>query len=302
MPAGRPKGKRGQKLSRELRLQLLEMILDKQNSGLSDSQIGARFGVSHRTVQYYKKALALKNPAIAALLGDSRSFHTARGLPRLDTGEADKRIQAMVKEAQEKHRNPEEIARDMEEAISSYQHEHPDGNPTRHPRQAALAMKKGEGVLSISEMLQFLSEVARTGPPQYKIAAIKLLDELHAIHRPAESFAIPSPLTPEEVTERLTMLLSAVGAEAVRIALEKLAWLSTSSTNGTTQQLTWTPPESHLTFSVTPEQPSSKQEDGSSESTERKTSTSLPPTESSSPQESTTSEESQRSQSPSLSP
>jgi hypothetical protein len=295
---GRPRGKKN--ITPAVRQELCELILTKRKGkngkpghGLTNAQIGARLGISATTVNYYTSAMAQGSPAYAAILGSSRTKLALEQKGKYKPGEAAAALDRRFEEAGE---TAEIVAAKFANEVEAFQQNHPDGNPTAHPKTKLRLSETDGSLLSINEMLAFLSDVARTGPPQYKISAIKLLDELNAIHRPAESFGPPAPLDLNEACLRLSRLFLACGILTVFTTLERLGWLSSSSTNGTTPTWIWTPPADPVMSSSTPIPAFSTQEDGSSGSPTLTTSS--PSTESEPPQAPTTSEES--SPSPSL--
>ena len=290
---------RGKKnITPEIRQQLCELILTKRKNpdgspghGLTNAQIAARLAIHPGTVTYYTTAMAKGSPEFAAILGSSRTKLALEQHGQFKPGEAQT---ALDRRMEEIGKTATEYAAEFSKQVEEFQKNHPDGNPLPHPHAKIRNAEESGKPLSITEMLSFLSDVARSGPPQYKIAAIKLLDELNAIHRPAESFGPPEPLTPAEGVARLKRLLLAVGPLLTQQTLEYMTWLSTSSSNGTTPTLIWTPPEVQPTSSSTLNPVSSSQEDGSLG--EAKPTTSSPSTESAPHQDPTISEESSVSQ------
>lgn len=95
------------------------------------------------------------------------------------------------------------------------------------PPLAAL-LKPAKSVLSVDEMLRVLSNLATSGPPQYRVQAVKLLDELQQQHRPVESLGPPEPKTEDEMSERLAELMTALPMPVVTKALERIGYAAAS--------------------------------------------------------------------------
>lgn len=210
--------------------QLLEMFLtrwvDKHGRpghGMTDRQIANRMGMGFRTVGSYKKLFCQQHPDLEARIKgavtDGVEYTTLTALAAL---------------------SPEKLA---EEAVAALRDHAAPGFKTAHREEetrqlhdAIRAAKPGE-TLSVDGMLGILSSLAQTAPAQYKVQAIKLLDELQATHRPAATFGPPRPITEEERVARLSRLMTAVGPDTTLSALRNL-WPSMSLSDGSTHPLT----------------------------------------------------------------
>jgi hypothetical protein len=223
---------------------------------MTDAQIGARMGVGYRTVGTYKKLFIERYPElrekISGRVTDAIVNTVARTLAGPDPVEvATKAIQQLSSEGTadgfRRNYRDEVLPEKLQAAIAAAAGPPPEG---------------GSNALTVEQMLSVLAHIAKTAPPQYRIHAIREMATLQAVHRPAETFGPPAPLTELERVGRLTRLLSVVGQETLITSIQKL-WPNTSSFDGSMLQLTLTP-------TLTQPNPapsslaSSKPEDGSS--------------------------------------
>lgn len=188
---------------------LLEMLLTKFKAanggpghGMSDPQIAARLGIGFRTVGRYKALFIKRSPELAAAIRGTQldSIQNLCNLVSSQKVDVDQNWDPTPPPAPEPPPPPKE-PRAKKEA--------PDHG---------LSVIRSEGTLPVEEMLRVLSEMATAGPPQYRVQAVKLLDELQAIHRPVESFGPPPPLTEEDRISRLAVLMEVCGRETTDAA------------------------------------------------------------------------------------
>lgn len=207
--------------------------------GLTYAQIATRMGINESTVIKYAKSFGQADPDLAARLRYRGS--------RLEQIPEAMKIVRRISESE----NP------------------PEGfKPTRDLAQlerddpAYKFLREGKlDSMSPDEMMAELSKLAKSAPPQYRVAAIQALDRLMATYKPAETFGPPAPLSEPDRVSRLTRLLDCVGIPTLLLALESL-WPGSFSYAGPMPTSTSTDPQT----SPSPDpsnSPSSKPEDGS---------------------------------------
>jgi len=208
----------GVRLTPSQQQHLLEMLLTKYKAanggpghGLSDRQIAMRLGVGFRSVGRYKALFIKRSPELAEAIQGTQ-LDSITNLCRLVSSQnvdIDNTWDPIPRDPKPEP-PPAEPEPPKEERLKKAAPDH------------GLSTIRSEGTLPVEEMLRVLSEMATMGPPQYRVQAVKLLDELQAIHRPVESFGPPPPLTPEERTSRLTVLMEVCGKETTDAAYARL--------------------------------------------------------------------------------
>ena len=200
-PLSRQQNKR---LSPSQQQHLLEMFLTKfkgahggPGHGMSDAQIAVRLGIGFRTVGRYKALFIERSPELAEAIRGTQ-LDSISNLVSLVSSQ-----KVNVDQNWDPTPKPEPPAPEPKEE--------PKERAGKKSLEHALSVMRPDGTLSIEQMLNVLSEMATAGPPQYRVQAVKLLDELQAIHRPVESFGPPPPLTEEERVDRLSVLMEVCG-------------------------------------------------------------------------------------------
>lgn len=203
----------GVRLTPSQQQHLLEMLLTKYKAanggpghGLSDRQIAMRLGVGFRSVGRYKALFIKRSPELAEAIRGTQldSIQNLCNLVSSQNVDVDQNWDPTPPPAPEPPKEPKE------ERLKKAAPDH------------GLSTIKSEGTLPVEEMLRVLSEMATMGPPQYRVQAVKLLDDLQAIHRPVESFGPPPPLTPEDRISRLAVLMEVCGKETTDAAYARL--------------------------------------------------------------------------------
>ncbi len=203
----------GVRLTPSQQQHLLEMLLTKYKAanggpghGFSDRQIAMRLGIGFRSVGRYKALFIKRSPELAEAI---------RGT-QLDSIQNLCNLVSSQKVDVDQTWDPTPPPPD------------PEPEPPKEPRpkkaapEHGLSVIRSEGTLPVEEMLRVLSEMATAGPPQYRVQAVKLLDELQAIHRPVESFGPPPPLTDEDRISRLSVLMEVCGRSTTDAAYSRL--------------------------------------------------------------------------------
>jgi len=194
----------GKRLTPAQQQALLEYFLTRHRGkgalpghGLTDAQIAARLNIAPRTLARYKAIFIERSPELAGQINGS----VALSVDHLAAA----------------------ATLDLEPNVP------PNDPPTPALRPGpkvlggeGLSVTLPDGPISIDAMLRVLSEMALAGPPQYRVQAVKLLDELQAAHRPVETFGPPAPLTEEDRITRLTVLMEVCGRKVADAAYARL--------------------------------------------------------------------------------
>lgn len=205
----------GVRLTPSQQQHLLEMLLTKYKAanggpghGYSDRQIAMRLGIGFRSVGRYKALFIKRSPELAEAIRGTQLDSISNLVGLLSGQKVD------VDQNWDPTPPPEPPAPEPKEE--------PKERAGKKSLEHALSVMRPEGTLSIEQMLSVLSEMATAGPPQYRVQAVKLLDELQAIHRPVESFGPPPPLTEEERVDRLSVLMEVCGRSTTDAAYTRV--------------------------------------------------------------------------------
>jgi hypothetical protein len=98
----------------------------------------------------------------------------------------------------------------------------PSNREDRSQLRSLLDAYPDTETLSTDEMMRALTIISATGPPNVKVQALKLLNDIKSQHRPEENKGPGPPSTWEEMVDRLTVLVECGGLEATREAIGRV--------------------------------------------------------------------------------